>query len=54
MVGFVASYAGGEVTINTEELEDARWFPRNQLPNRPSHHSIAGYILALRPAVIRP
>jgi NAD+ diphosphatase len=45
MVGFVATYAGGEVTIDHDELEDARWFPRNQLPNRPSRHSIAGYIL---------
>lgn len=45
MVGFVATYAGGDVTIDTEELEDARWFPRNALPNRPSRHSIAGYIL---------
>ena len=45
MVGFVATYAGGEVKVDTEELEDARWFPRNNLPNRPSHHSIAGYIL---------
>ena len=27
MVGFVARYAGGDVTIDAEELEDARWFP---------------------------
>ena len=45
MVGFVATYAGGEITIDKNELEDARWFPRNALPNRPSRHSIAGYIL---------
>jgi NAD+ diphosphatase len=45
MVGFVARYAGGEVTIDAEELEDARWFPKGQLPSRPSHHSIAGFIL---------
>ena len=45
MVGFVARYAGGEVRVDHEELEDARWFPRGQLPSRPSRHSIAGYIL---------
>jgi len=45
MVGFVASYAGGDVTVDKEELEDARWFPRDQLPISPSRHSIAGYII---------
>jgi NAD+ diphosphatase len=45
MVGFVATYAGGDVRADPEELEDARWFPRRELPNRPSRHSIAGYIL---------
>ncbi|MGH7331506.1 MAG: NAD(+) diphosphatase [Candidatus Rokuibacteriota bacterium] len=46
MVGFVAQYAGGEVKIDEEELEDARWFPCGQLPTGPSRHSIAGYIIA--------
>jgi NAD+ diphosphatase len=46
MVGFVASYAGGDVKVDEEELEDARWFPCGQLPNSPSRHSIAGYIIA--------
>ena len=45
MVGFVATYAGGDLVVDTEELEDARWFPCDALPNRPSRHSIAGYIL---------
>jgi len=45
MVGFVASYAGGQVKVDEDELEDARWFPCGQLPNSPSRHSIAGYIL---------
>jgi NAD+ diphosphatase len=45
MVGFVARYAGGEIRIDREELEDARWFPCDALPNRPSRHSIAGFIL---------
>jgi NAD+ diphosphatase len=45
MVGFVAKYAGGEVTIDREELEDARWFSRSEIPRGPSHHSIAGFII---------
>ncbi len=45
MVGFVANYAGGEITIDHDELEDARWFPRDQIPYGPSRHSIAGYII---------
>ena len=45
MVGFVARYAGGEVRVDREELEDAKWFPEGQLPMRPSRHSIAGFIL---------
>jgi NAD+ diphosphatase len=45
MVGFVARYAGGEVAIDPEELEDARWFPVTNLPARPSRHSIAGFII---------
>jgi NAD+ diphosphatase len=45
MVGFVATYAGGEVTVDPSELEDARWFPCDQLPSGPSRHSIARFIL---------
>jgi NAD+ diphosphatase len=45
MVGFVADYAGGEITIDRDELEDARWFPRGALPVGPSRHSIAGFII---------
>jgi len=45
MIGFVARYAGGELSVDHEELEDARWFPCHALPSRPSRHSIAGFIL---------
>lgn len=45
MVGFVARYAGGDVTIDAEELEDARWFPHDGLPGLPSRHSISRYII---------
>jgi len=45
MIGFVARYAGGEVAIDPDELEDARWFPANALPSGPSRHSIARFII---------
>ncbi len=45
MVGFVTAYAGGDVRIDPDELEDARWFPCDALPDGPSRHSIAGFIL---------
>jgi len=45
MVGFVATYAGGDIAIDREELEDARWFPRSALPDLPSRHSISRFII---------
>jgi NAD+ diphosphatase len=46
MIGFVARYAGGEIAIDRDELEDARWFDCEALPSGPSRHSIAGFIIA--------
>jgi NAD+ diphosphatase len=45
MIGFVARYAGGEVVVDREELEDARWFSCDALPEGPPRHSIARFIL---------
>jgi len=45
MVGFVARHAGGAITIDQDELEDARWFPAGGLPGLPSRHSISRYII---------
>jgi NAD+ diphosphatase len=45
MIGFVATYAGGDVVIDREELEDARWFPCAALPALPSRHSISRFII---------
>lgn len=45
MVGFVARYAGGEIKMDPEELDDARWFSLDELPQGPSRHSIAGFIM---------
>ena len=45
MLGFVATYAGGTVAVDQEELDGARWFPADALPDGPSRHSIARFIL---------
>jgi NAD+ diphosphatase len=45
MVGFVATYAGGELRVDHSELEDARWFSVREMPDLPGQHSIARYIL---------
>ena len=41
MIGFTARYAGGEVRADAEELDDARWFTRETLPELPSAVSLS-------------
>jgi NAD+ diphosphatase len=41
MIGFTATYAGGEITIDHEEIVDAGWFHKHQLPAIPPKLSIA-------------
>lgn len=45
MCGFTAAYDGGEVQVERQELEDARWFPVDDLPNLPPKRSIARFLL---------
>lgn len=45
MAGFVADYAGGELVVDRQELEDARWFPLDALPALPPRRSIARWII---------
>lgn len=45
MAGFVADYAGGEITVDQNELEDACWFPADELPLLPPSRSIARWII---------
>ncbi len=45
MAGFIADYAGGDLVVQTSELEDARWFPLDDLPDLPPQRSIARYLL---------
>lgn len=45
MAGFTAEFAEGEIVVDREELEDAAWFPRNDLPPSFSQKSIAGWMI---------
>ena len=45
MIGFSASYLDGGIDIDTEELEDARWFSVNELPPLPSKSTIARLLI---------
>jgi NAD+ diphosphatase len=41
MIGFTATYAGGEISLDDKEIEDARWFTVEKLPRIPGKISIA-------------
>jgi NAD+ diphosphatase len=41
MIGFTATYAGGEISLDDTEIEDAGWFTIDNLPSIPSKISIA-------------
>jgi len=46
MAGFVADYASGEISVDGDELEDARWFSPDRMPDAlPPARSIARYII---------
>lgn len=45
MVGFFAEYASGEIRVQEEELEDARWFALDQLPHLPPWQTISRYLI---------
>ncbi|MNY77015.1 NADH pyrophosphatase [compost metagenome] len=47
MLGFHAEYAAGEIVPQADEIEDARWFPIEQLPPLPMPRSIARYLIDL-------
>ena len=46
MIAYTAEYAGGELRIQQDELDDARWYgPDDDLPAIPSEDSIAGRLI---------
>ena len=47
MIGFVADYEGGEITIDNNEIVSAGWFTRDTLPPIPSPLSISRALIDL-------
>jgi NAD+ diphosphatase len=47
MVGFTARYDGGELKPDGVEIEDAKWFTRDNLPNLPGNGSVSRYLIGL-------
>ncbi|MEZ5227372.1 MAG: NAD(+) diphosphatase [Acidimicrobiales bacterium] len=46
MIGFTARYAGGEITIQEEEIVEAGWYGPDELPPAPrGGMSIAGWLI---------
>jgi NAD+ diphosphatase len=45
MIAFKSRFASGEINIDEEELEDARWFSFDNLPELPSKASIARHLI---------
>jgi NAD+ diphosphatase len=45
MVGFFADYQSGELSVDTKELADARWFQKDALPLLPPPVSIARQLI---------
>ena len=45
MVGFTADYAGGQIHIQHEELQNVAWFNRDHLPKLPEPLSIARHLI---------
>jgi NAD+ diphosphatase len=41
MIGFLADYAAGEITIDNVEIKDAGWFHRDNMPRIPAPISIS-------------
>lgn len=45
MLAFIAEYESGDIKVDGVEIEDAKWFKRDELPFCPGIESIAGRII---------
>jgi NAD+ diphosphatase len=45
MVGFSAHYLSGTIKPDGEEIEDAKWFTKDDLPELPGHGSLSRYLI---------
>lgn len=41
MIGFLAEYESGELRVDPDEIEDAKWFSLDELPSLPPRNAIA-------------
>ena len=46
MVGFTAEHESGEISVDGKEIEDAAWYGKDNLPQKPTGTSIAGRLIA--------
>ena len=46
MLGYFCEYESGEIKIEEAELEDAKWFKVDELPNVPPKLSISGQLIS--------
>jgi NAD+ diphosphatase len=46
MLGYFCEYESGEIKIEEAELEDAKWFKVDDLPNVPPKLSISGQLIS--------
>jgi NAD+ diphosphatase len=54
MIGFTATYVGGEISLSDDEIEDAGWFTVDKLPTIPGKISIARKLIDWFVAKQRP
>ena len=45
MIGFTAEYDRGELVIDREEIEQAGWFKKEELPMVPANYTLAGELI---------
>jgi len=45
MLGYTAKYVSGEICIDSNEIEQANWFDKNNLPKLPTELSIARHLI---------
>jgi NAD+ diphosphatase len=45
MLGFSARYSSGELKPDGVEIEDARWFTKDNLPEIPSEGSLSRFLI---------
>jgi NAD+ diphosphatase len=45
MVAYTARWTEGTIVAQADEIEDARWFPLDALPQIPPRFSISGHLI---------